>query len=131
MAGRKKPVVYLDTHVVAWLYDALVDKLSNEARSAIDANELHISWMVKLELQNLYEIGRIRVSPDTIVDELKNSIGLRMSEISMERVMEVALRTAWTRDVFDRLITAESQVTGCGLVTKDAKIRKNHKLAIW
>jgi PIN domain nuclease of toxin-antitoxin system len=131
MAGRKKPVVYLDTHVVAWLYDALVDKLSAKARAVIDANELHISWMVKLELQYLYEIGRIRVRPDPVVDELRDSIGLRMSEISMERVAEAALRTAWTRDVFDRLITAESQVTGFGLVTKDASIRKNFKLAIW
>ena len=131
MAGRKKPVVYLDTHVVAWLYDALVDKLSAKARAVIDANELHISWMVKLELQYLYEIGRIRTKPDPIIDELTDSIGLRMSDVSMGKVTEAALRTAWTRDVFDRLITAESQVTGFGLVTKDASIRKNFKLAIW
>ena len=86
MAGRKKPVVYLDAHVVAWLYDALVDKLSAKARAAIDDHELHISWMVKLELLYLYEIGRIRVRPDPIVDELKDSgqsrwLGLRRRSV--------------------------------------------------
>ncbi len=35
--------IYLDTHVVAWLYAGRVDLLSTRARTLIDAEELRIS----------------------------------------------------------------------------------------
>ena len=34
MAKRKESLVYLDTHVVVWLYDALTDRLSRSAAGA-------------------------------------------------------------------------------------------------
>jgi len=37
----------------------------------------------------------------------------------------------WTRDVFDRLIAAESAATDIPLITKDRTIRAHHKLSIW
>jgi len=37
----------------------------------------------------------------------------------------------WTRDVFDRLIAAESAATEVPLITKDRTIRAHHKLSIW
>ena len=131
MARGKEPVIYLDTHIVAWLYDALTDRLSERALTAIDANELRISGLVKIELQCLYEIGRIRQTPDNIVNELTGSLGLRLSELPMEIIINSALGIGWTRDVFDRLIAAEALATGYGLVTKDVNIREHLKLAIW
>ncbi len=131
MARKKGSIVYLDTHVVVWLYDALAERLSDPCRSAIENNMIAISWMVKLELQYLHEIGRIRVKPDTIINSLANSIGLRMSELPLEEIINSAIKINWTRDTFDRLIAAESLATGYGLISKDITIRKNLKLAIW
>jgi len=131
MAPRKDAVVYLDTHVVVWLYDALVDRLSDNARDAIERNELRISWMVKLELQYLLEIGRVRTRPDEIIGSLADSIGLRMADTSMGDIVEAALEIDWTRDTFDRLIAAESILRGCPLITKDHLLREHLPVAVW
>ncbi len=131
MAKRKESLVYLDTHVVVWLYDALVDRLSKAAAEAIEDNDLVISWMVELELQFLYEIGRLRVKPAEIVRHLSSQIGLRLSEVGLERIIREAVRMDWTRDVFDRLIAAESAATNLALITKDRTTRAHHKLSIW
>lgn len=131
MGQRKDGIVYLDTHVVMWLYDALKDKLSNVAITAIENNELRASWMVKLEIQYLYELGRIIVKPEEVFETLGNDIGLKLSHASMENIINKALGINWTRDTFDRMIVAEALTNNCKLITKDGNIRKNYKLAIW
>ena len=131
MAKRKESLVYLDTHVVVWLYDALTDRLSQAAAEAIEDNDLVISRLVELELQFLHEIGRIRIKPAEIIKHLSNQIGLRLSDISLEQIVSAAMGMNWTRDVFDRLIAAESAVMDVPLITKDRTIRTHHKLSIW
>ena len=131
MAKGKESLVYLDTHVVIWLYDALTDRLSKLAAEAIEENDLVISWMVELELQFLHEIGRLRVKPAEIIRHLSTQIGLRLSDVSLERIVRAAAGMDWTRDVFDRLIAAESAVMNLPLITKDRTIRTHHKLSIW
>lgn len=131
MAKRKESLVYLDTHVVVWLYDALTDRLSKAAAEAIEDNDLVMSWMVELELQFLHEIGRLRVKPAEIIRHLSTQIGLRLSDVSLERIVRAAAGMDWARDVFDRLIAAESAATNFALITKDRTIRAHHKLSIW
>jgi PIN domain nuclease of toxin-antitoxin system len=131
MAKGKESLVYLDTHVVVWLYDALTDRLSKLAAEAVENNDLVISWMVELELQFLHEIGRLRVKPAEIIRHLSAQIGLRLSDVSFERIVRTAARMDWTRDVFDRLIAAESAAMNLPLITKDRTIRTHHKLSIW
>jgi len=131
MAKRKESLVYLDTHVVVWLYDALTDRLSQAAAEAIEDNDPVISWLVELELQFLHEIGRLRVKPAEIIRHLSTRIGLRLSDVGLERIVRAAARMDWTRDVFDRLIAAESAATDIPLITKDRTIRAHHKLSIW
>ena len=131
MAKRKESLIYLDTHVVIWLYDALTDRLSKAAAEAIEDNDLVISRMVELELQFLHEIDRIRVKPAEIIRHLSTQIGLRLSDVSLERIVREAMGIGWTRDVFDRLIAAESAATNLALITKDRTIRAHHKLSIW
>lgn len=131
MAKRKESLVYLDTHVVVWLYDALTERLSQAAAEAIEDNDVVISWMVELELQFLHEIGRLRVKPAEIVRHLSTQIGLRLSDVELERIVRTAAGMDWTRDVFDRLIAAESAAMDVPLVTKDRTIRTHHKLSIW
>lgn len=131
MAKRKESLVYLDTHVVVWLYDALTDRLSEAAAVAIEENELVVSWMVELELQFLHEIGRLRVKPAEILRHLSTRIGLRLSDVSLEQIVRAAAGMDWTRDVFDRMIAAESAAMDVPLITKDRTIRTHHKLSIW
>ena len=131
MARNRKSIVYLDSHVVVWLYAGLVDKLTEAAKTAIDESELLVSQMVRLELQYLFKIERITVRPDTIIKNLFAAIGLKVSETPLQQIIEEALKISWTRDVFDRLLAAEAAVVGGGFITADENIKYNFKLAIW
>ncbi len=131
MAKGKESLVYLDTHVVVWLYDALTDRLSRVAAETIEENDLIVSRIVELELQFLHEIGRLRVKPAEIIKHLSAQVGLRLSDTGLERIIRTAAGMDWTRDVFDRLIAAESAATDIPLITKDRTIRTHHKLSVW
>lgn len=48
-----------------------------------------------------------------------------------EQVFNYAIETAWTRDVFDRLITAEADSLSLAIITKDKSIQENYRRAIW
>ncbi len=131
MARNKPSVVFLDTHIAVWLYAGLIHKISDTAKQAIEGNDLLISPMVKLELQYLFEIGRITVKPDTIIKNLFAAIGLKVSETPLQQIIEEALKISWTRDVFDRLLSAEATAVEGGFITADENIKSNLKLAIW
>ena len=69
----------LDTHVAVWLLKGARD-LPQRAQSRIETDdEILISPMVLLDIQNLYEIGRLRAAPEKIFDILSATIGLRVS----------------------------------------------------
>jgi PIN domain nuclease of toxin-antitoxin system len=127
MARDKKSIVYLDTHIVVWLYDKLLDKFSKKAKDIINDNDLYISQLTILELQYLYEIGRIRNEAQEIINELKYTMGLNLSNLSFDAIVSQALNINWTRDVFDRLIVAEAYFYTAPLITADRKIHKKYK----
>ncbi len=66
-------MIYLDTHVVVWLYET--------AKNSINENLLRISPMVVLDLTYLYEIGRLTVDSRTITDFLNHAIGLKVCDL--------------------------------------------------
>lgn len=82
-------------------------------------------------MQYLFEIGRITVTPETIIKSLNKSIGLKISLMKTEQVFDQAVEYGWTRDVFDRLIVAEAEASDFVLITKDEKIRANYEKAVW
>jgi hypothetical protein len=43
MARNRETIVYLDTHVVVWLYAGLLDKITDPAKTAIDESDLFVS----------------------------------------------------------------------------------------
>ena len=131
MARNRETIVYLDTHVVVWLYAGLLDKITDAAKQAIDESDLFISQLVRLELQYLYEIGRIKVRPDTIINSLSKTIGLKESDIAFNRVIEEAMKLKWTKDVFDRLLVAEAKASKCGFISADRLVQSNFKQTIW
>ncbi len=124
-------MIFLDSHIVVWLYAGLVEKLSKKAIKLIENNDLVISHVVRIELQYLFEIGRITVRPAQIITSLNKSIGLSVHDMSADDVFTQALTLAWTRDVFDRLIVAEAMTMDSTLVTKDRMILQNYSQARW
>lgn len=124
-------MIFLDTHIIVWLYAGLVEKLTVKVIQAIETHELYISEVVRLELQYLFEIGRITATATEMINELEKTLGLKVHTMDASRVFSKAVELEWTRDVFDRLITAESSVMGAGLVTKDKNINTHYEHAIW
>jgi len=125
------PLTHLDTHVVLWLYNGETGLLSQTARAAIEAGLLEISPMVELEIQYLVEIGRFRDDPSQVIGTLASEFGLSVSATPFPRVIASARSLNWTRDAFDRLITAQAMHEGALLVTRDRRIRDNYSAAVW
>lgn len=124
-------LIYLDTHVVAWLYAGRVDLLSRSATQLLNREELRISPAVVLELEYLHETRRIAVGGNTVVQGLAAQLGLQVCDLPFPAVIESALGQRWTRDPFDRIITAQAALAGSTLVTKDRTIRKHYRQATW
>ena len=125
-------VIYLDTHVVAWLYGLGASSIAAPAAAAIEAaGEIRISPMVRLELQYLYEIGRVREPALPILDALNAALGLTVCSAPFFAVVRAAESLSWTRDPFDRLIVAQALLHEAPLVTKDAALHHHYEACIW
>ncbi|WDN88759.1 hypothetical protein BuS5_01727 [Desulfosarcina sp. BuS5] len=124
-------MIYLDTHIVVWLYAGKVEKLSEPAKELINDHEVFISSVVRLELQYLFEIQRITDEANEIVFDLSDRIGLKICDKSFNTIVSSALNFSWTRDPFDRIIVANAMINQNILVTKDQNILKNYEKAIW
>jgi PIN domain nuclease of toxin-antitoxin system len=124
-------VIYLDTHVVAWLFSKRVDLLTEAVRARIEESDLLISPAVKLELQYLFEIGRITVPGAEVVETLGKELALRLCDLPFPNVIDIALDASWTRDPFDRLIASQAALRGTALITRDRNIRTHCPWAEW
>ncbi len=124
-------LIHLDTHVVIWLYEGRFEALSNTARSLIEEGRCGISPMVQLELQYLFEIGRNGLGADSVLASLRQVMELEISGAAFDAIVKQALGIRWTRDAFDRLITAQAAHEGALLVTQDRRIRDNYSGAVW
>jgi PIN domain nuclease of toxin-antitoxin system len=124
-------VIYLDTHVVAWLFAGDHKRLSRPAWLAIEAHDLLISPAAMLELEYLYETKRIGTPGGAVVEDLADRIGLRLCDLAFADVARAALAQQWTRDAFDRLIVGQAAVRATALLTKDRTIRRHYSSAVW
>jgi len=131
--GRKRQprLTFLDTHIVCWLFEARLDLFSKESLAAIETGILRVSPMAALELQYLFEIGRITKPAAEVLAALAEDIDLRVSETPFAEIVAQAQSLAWTRDSFDRLIVAETLAAKGLLVTRDEKIRTHAPCAVW
>jgi PIN domain nuclease of toxin-antitoxin system len=124
-------LIHLDTHVVAWLFAGDATRLPAAVRKRIQAGPIAISPMVELELQFLFEIGRTSQPGAVVVRDLVDRIGLGLSDWPFPAVVAVAAQLPWTRDPFDRLITAQAMAEHATLLTRDKVIRANFRGAVW
>ena len=124
--------LYLDTHVLVWLYQDGAERLTVKGKAAIErAEHLLISPMVELELTYLQEIGRITVGGDIIIDTLRRDLGLETCLQPFAAVVGEAVKLNWTRDPFDRLIVAQAAHRSAPLLTADQRIQQHYSEAIW
>ena len=124
-------MIYLDTHVVVWLYAGKIKKLSEKAKELINGHEVIISQIVRLELQYLFEIQRVTDEANEIVFDLSDRIGLKMCDKNLNTIISGALDFSWTRDPFDRIIVATAAINHNILVAKDHNILENYEKAMW
>jgi len=119
------------TSIFSTGHAGLTEKLSEQGRQLINENELYGSVMVRLELQYLYEIQRITENSDTIISDLSKRIGLEVCDKNFNAIITQSLEVSWTRDPFDRIITANAALNDTILLTKDANILENYPHARW
>lgn len=124
-------LTHLDTHVVAWLYAGVVERFPAPVRERLESDELAVSPMVGLELQYLYEIGRLTVGPGPVLADLARRLGLRLLDASLDAVARQAHELSWTRDPFDRMLVAHAVLDDAELVTADRTLRANVPRAVW
>ena len=123
-------MLFLDTHIALWLY-AEPGLIPSGMRREIDRAELYISPMVRMEISFLHEIGRLTDDPEGVVGTLHRDLQLQVETSGWSRAAEIAHHLSWTRDPFDRLITAHAICYNAALCTRDRTIRKNYSRAFW
>lgn len=132
MAAGAVKQLYLDTHILVWLYQDGAARLTPQGVGAIEtAEQLLISPMVELELTYLHEISRINCPASAILDSLRRDIGLETCPQPFAAVIGAALNLDWTRDPFDRLIVAQATHRNAPLLTADRNIAQHYPAAVW
>lgn len=126
-------MIYLDTHVVFWLYARGAEAGISEAVREVlrTSQDIRISPMVRLELQYLHEVNRVGVPPTPVLDELASVLGLKVCDAPFPGVVQAAEAETWTRDPFDRLIVGQAALQRASLVSKDEVIRAHYPRTIW
>jgi PIN domain nuclease of toxin-antitoxin system len=124
-------VIHLDTHLVAWLYEARLELIPASVIQLIEQDDLCVSPMVELELEYLFEIGRANVRSQLVVDDLAGRIGLGKSGAPFASIILQARDLSWTRDPFDRIIVATAMVDEATLLTRDRTILDHYSGARW
>jgi PIN domain nuclease of toxin-antitoxin system len=127
-----RTMIFLDTHVVIWLYGRKGFGLSQRVYQLIEnASDLLVSPMVLLELEYLNEIGRITLPSPPVYEYLHRKINLRVSNLPFFDIIQSASKMTWTRDPFDRIIVGNADAEGAILITKDESILEHYAHAVW
>lgn len=108
-----------------------IESFPQKVTTCIEQDNLFISPIVILELEYLYERGKVLETSQDIIKNLKTLADLEICPEPFLNIIQEALEIKWTRDSFDRLIVAHAQAKKAILLTKDQTILKNYKKAVW
>jgi PIN domain nuclease of toxin-antitoxin system len=97
----------------------------------METEAIAVSPVVELELTYLYEIGRVSEPASAPLSALERVFHLEIVDSSLTELVQTAKDLSWTRDPFDRLISAHAIVANAPLVTADETIREHLHLAVW
>lgn len=123
-------MIHLDTHVVCWLRAGQSQRL-RPVQKLIDAQELRISPFVVMELQVLFEIGRLRESGRYIAEWLAAEYDAYLETEHLTAAIDRACDLSFTRDPFDRLIAGHALAAGARLLTVDESLLEHVSCARW
>ena len=87
--------------------------------------------MALLDLDYLHEIGLTTLGSELVFNYLYQRIDLQVYQKSFTDVIRTASQLSWTRDPFDRVITAQAATDGSSLITKDEIILHHYENAVW
>ena len=116
----------LDTHIAVALYEGKIAGLSVRAKRMLDVDEIMLSPAVVLELELLHEIQRLRISAKQLLATLAQDFGVMIASEKFSAVALHSLSMSFTRDPFDRLITAHASLIKAPLITLDSRILDNY-----
>jgi PIN domain nuclease of toxin-antitoxin system len=121
--------VHLDTHVVLWLYTGDARRLGPMLRR-IERSDPVISPAAMLEIQFLFEVGRVAESADRVVADVASRARVSVSDAPFVEVVRHATEQTWTRDPFDRLIVGAALADDAPLLTSDSAMHEHCRLAM-
>lgn len=132
-------MIVLDTHALLWWVEGGSTRLSNEARSAIEAErssgEILVSSITAWEIALLVSKRRLGLSieVDNWLAKAERVERLRFVPIDNEiAVSAINLPEPLHRDPADRIIVATARQFGAALVTGDRQLRAYpHIITIW
>ncbi|KAA6460902.1 type II toxin-antitoxin system VapC family toxin [Acidobacteria bacterium AB60] len=123
-------IAYLDTHTAIKLVRG--GKIGREASRLMRKAELLLAPIALLELEYLFEIGRLTIPGKDLIRKLEHEIGLKLCDLPFPAVAEAALAEKWTRDIFDRLLVAQAKTNGLApLISADEHIAQHYPRTVW
>ncbi|KAA3610716.1 MAG: PIN domain-containing protein [Calditrichaeota bacterium] len=123
--------LFLDTHVIIWLYQRNKKPFSKNALKLLDLAELYFPSISFLEISFLNQLGKINFTAIEAQSDLTSNVNIVFARTDTFDLSKEASTMVWTRDPFDRLITAEASFHQAKLLTKDKLILKNYDNATW
>lgn len=114
-------MILLDTNAVLFL---LADHQRARPLEA-HAGRLRFTPIALMEMQFLQEIGRGEFTTDDPADAVARDSRWEVDDPSLSAVVRHTLDLTWTRDPFDRLITAHALHRGWRLATSDRGLLDN------
>jgi PIN domain nuclease of toxin-antitoxin system len=114
-------MILLDTNAILFLVTG-----HRRAHPLISSKKpLYVSPMSLLELELLVSIGRITAQGGVRVADVASDSRWVVDDVSFAELIDESLALSWTRDIFDRLITAHALRRGWTLATSDERILSN------
>jgi len=114
--------VLLDTHVFLWVVSDS-PRLNARTRQMIDsAASIHVSSATIWEVAIKARLGKIRVIPEELLDEIEKC-GFQELPVSGKHAVSVANLPLHHADPFDRILVAQAVKEQMRLLTSDSLLR--------
>ena len=120
--------VLLDTHFLLWMLSA--SPRLDEYPWVYEQAPLGVSPVSLLEIQFLHEVGRIQARNPDLSRAVASDPRFVVDEPPLLSLIERSLPMTWTRDPFDRLLCAHSELRRVPLCSVDRSIREHHRLVV-
>ena len=125
-------IAYLDTNVLIYLAEADRSRISKDAERMLREADLLLSPMVLLEIEYLYEKGRIQLSSRAIQAKIERETTIKICNLPFATISWMAIDEKWTRDAFDRIIVANAKANGLAfLISSDLEMAKHYPRTVW